>query len=393
MTTRGATKTAKPRETLRPIDKAKAPGLFDVVVDGKVTGRRAFVRVNRKLRPRRFLKTASVREMKAWQEETRVAHRGKGEVAIAGTLAADIERYLESVAAMPSKSDRARDLYAWRRAFGDVPRASITSAMIRAQLHAWRLHGPRFVTVKGGARGERKAVAGPLSASAVNHRRTALLHLYTVLDGRGAPNPVREVPSFEEPPPEPRGRDVDVIRQLFALMPAGRTRAIAKVLFWGGIRGNSELGRMKPTFVTLPAGEAPAREALEDEAAFVKARAEWAAAAQVWVPTGKKGKPRLIVLNYEGVLAWREFLEAHKGRSDWTFSRGTLRQRLIYYARQLSIEGLRPYDLRHSIATALRKAGADLSDVAEHLGHTSLRMTKRYAPFQADKLRAAAERL
>lgn len=32
-------------------------------------------------------------------------------------------------------------------------------------------------------------------------------------------------------------------------------------------------------------------------------------------------------------------------------------------------------------------------DVAEHLGHTSLRMTKRYAPFQAEKLRAAAERL
>lgn len=355
----------RPKETLRQV----APGVFDVLdARGKVTARRGFVRVGKKLKPKRFPKATPVKDIKQWREETRVAHRKTGDVAVRGTLAADIERYLEAVAAMPSIADRRRDLYAWRRAFGDLPRATLTPAMIRAQLHAWRLHGPRWVTVKGGKRGERKEVPGPMSASAVNHRRTALAHLYTVLDGRGAPNPVREVPTFQEPPPEPRGRETAVIRQLFEVMPAGRTRAIAKVLFWGGIRGNSELGKMNASHVDLEA-------------------------RQVFVPTGKHGKPRVVVLNAEGVEAWKEFLEVHKGAKSWKYSRGTLRQRLIYYARQLSIDGLRPYDLRHSIATALRKAGADLSDVAEHLGHTSLRMTKRYAPFQAEKLRAAAERL
>lgn len=40
---------------------------------------------------------------------------------------------------------------------------------------------------------------------------------------------------------------------------------------------------------------------------------------------------------------------------------------------------MRPYDLRHSIATALRRAGADLADVQAFLGHGSPRMTQRYA--------------
>src|SRR6185295_12121548 len=43
-----------------------------------------------------------------------------------------------------------------------------------------------------------------LSPSAVNKRRTALQHLFTVLDGKSAPNPVKNVPKFREPDPRTR---------------------------------------------------------------------------------------------------------------------------------------------------------------------------------------------
>jgi integrase len=55
--------------------------------------------------------------------------------------------------------------------------------------------------------------------------------------------------------------------------------------------------------------------------------------------------------------------------------------------------GLRPYDLRHTIATALRKAGADLADVQAHLGHSSPRITQRYAPYDATKLAQALRKV
>jgi hypothetical protein len=115
-------------------------------------------------------------EMKAWREDQRSVHRQRtmhGPVA-RGTLAADIERYLKLVATMPSLKDRARDLDAWFDVLGTKGRSRITRDDVRLALQTWRL--------QGGADGQ------PLSASTCNHRRTALLHVYTVLDGKGAPN-------------------------------------------------------------------------------------------------------------------------------------------------------------------------------------------------------------
>lgn len=329
------------------------------------TGFRAFVRVHPGkggLRSRRYDKTATVTEMKAWREAERVKHREQPKVRAArGTLGADIDHYLKLVATMPTITDRTRDLEAWRAVFGMRPRHKLTRDDYRLILQDWRLHG--------------KAGGKPLAASTVNHRRTAMEHLYTVLDGKGAPNPLREIHPFAEPPAEPRDLGLDVARAIIAAMRKSKTRARIKVLAWTGMRGNSELGKMKPEYVNLEAREC-------------------------WAPTGKKGKPRLIVLNEEGVEAWQEFIALKAwGR----YQKDSLRHSFQLAVKKVNearaeaklppLHHVRVYDLRHTIATALRRAGADLADIQAHLGHTSPRMTQRYAPFQSDKLRQTLTRL
>jgi integrase len=314
------------------------------------------------LKSKRFPRTATLAEMKAWRDATRVEHRkAPRPPAERGTLAADIQRYLKLVATMPSLADRTRDLAAWEAVYGMRPRAKLTRDDYRLVLQEWRLRG------RGGK---------PLAASTVNHRRTALMHLYRVLDGKGAPNPLREIAPFEEPPPEPRALALADVKAILSHMPQSKTKARVLVLAWTGIRGRSELGKMKPEHVDL------------------KARV-------CWVPTGKHGKPRVLVLNAAGERAWRAFIDA---KAWGPYQKDSLRRSFRRAIKRLNAERLkaelpplpltiRVYDLRHTIATALVKAGADLADVQAHLGHTSPRMTRRYAPYQPEKLRTALRSL
>lgn len=328
-------------------------------------GYRAFVRVapgKGGLKTKRFARTATITAMKQWREDTRVAHRHAPKVSpTRGTLAADIARYLKLVATMPSLADRTRDLDAWERVYGARARHGLTQQDYQLQLQDWRLRG--------------KKNGKPLAASTVNHRRTAIMHVYTVLDGKAAPNPIRDIAPFPEPPPEPRDIGLETAKAILNAMPLSKTRARIKVLCWTGMRGNSELGKMKPEYVKL-------------------------AHAECWVPTGKKGKPRLVVLNAEGLAAWREFLEMkawgpyQKDSLRNSFQRGVTKVNAARAKAELPpLPHVRVYDLRHTIATALRRAGADLADIQAHLGHTSPRMTQRYAPFQSDKLRTALGQL
>lgn len=328
-------------------------------------GFRVFVRVapgSGGLKSRSFDRTATLTEMKQWREEQRVEHRKAPRAALErGTLAADAAHYLKLVATMPTFKDRERDINSWIAVYGARHRHGLTKQDYQLQLQEWKLRG------KGGK---------PLAASTVNHRRTAIEHLYTTLDGEAAPNPLREISPFDEPPAEPRAIPMKDVRAILAAMPPSKTRARVKVLAWTGIRGRSELGKMKPEHVDLQR-------------------------RQCWVPTGKKGKPRQLELNEDGIKAWREFIAA---KAWGTYSKDSLRNsfrravKAVNAARKKAKQpllpaGLRVYDLRHSIATALLEAGADLSDVQEHLGHTSPRMTRRYAPFQSAKLRQALRRL
>lgn len=339
------------------------------------TGFRAFVRVSHGssgLKTKTYPPDTGLTVMKQWRESQRVkAREQKKPDAKAGTLADDIARYLSQIAAMPSLSDRTRDLEAWRAVFGDMKREDITKEMIGGQLQAWRAHGPKLLYMPKVK--IRRRVAAGLSASACNHRRTALLHLWTILDGKEAPNPVKAVPPFKEPAPEPRARDLALLTAAISRLRNEKQRTIARVLLWTGIRGNSELTPMKPEHVNHER-------------------------AECYVPTGKNGRTfRTVPLNADGLAAWADF-----GRLQlWgkPYDRHLLRKSLAracraeLKARNLPLTRVKVYDLRHSIATAYRRGGADLADVQHVLGHSTPRMTSRYAPFDATKIAAVGKGL
>lgn len=348
------------------------------------TGWQVYVQVGGRFISERHPKTATLGALKARRDELRVEARQRHVARQArpqahrGTLGADVRAYLAQVAAMPTVKCRARDLDAWLERFGDRPRASITAAEVREQLQIWRTVGPTMRYRRTKAGGQWVELKRGLSASACNHRRTALLHLFTILDGKGAPNPVRAVEAFVEPAPEPRGRPIELIGRVVARVTNPKHRARLQVLMWTGMRGNSELGKIEPHHVDL--------------------------AQQIcYVPTAKGGRQfRIIPLNQAGVDAWQEFIDADAwGPYDKEGLRAALRraaraemQAAALERRDLPrLDRIRVYDLRHSVATELLKNGADLADVQEFLGHTTPRMTRRYAPFQRAKLAAAVTRL
>src|SRR4029077_10760026 len=107
--------------------------------------------------------------------------------------------------AMPSYKDRKRDIELWVAAFRARRRTSITTREIDEQLQQWMDEG--------------------YAASTVNNRRTALMAMWTALDGRGAANPVRESQIFEEPELEARGIPFHLVTFILDALPAVRSHS------------------------------------------------------------------------------------------------------------------------------------------------------------------------
>lgn len=256
-----------------------------------------------------------------------------------GTFAADAEDYLKAVAAMPTFSDRRRQIHAWVSVVGTEPRWTLTPEIVRLHLTQWKQTG--------------------LANNTVNHRRTALSHLFTVLDGKSSYNPVKEVPPLPLPPPVKRGLPMTVVVKVLKLIDGPKTRARLEVLAWTGLRP-SELMRLTPELVNLRAGIA-------------------------LVPTAKGGPPREIAFSL-AKPAWKKLLKAD---ALGAFSVQSCRKSLHRACKKAGVVPFRVYDLRHSFLSALRKGGADLSDVQAQAGHSDIALTRRYAPTITAKLAKA----
>lgn len=124
----------------------------------------------------------------------------------------------------------------------------------------------------------------------------------------------------------------------------------------------------------------------------------------VLVRQGKGGKDRLVPFGRpaaEALRAWLElrpeFLDPKKddGRRALFLGRrgGRLNDREVrrVLEARLNNRGLdrrySPHSLRHSFATHLLSAGADLKAIQEMLGHSSLATTERYTHLDLDRLR------
>lgn len=301
----------------------------------------AYVRADGKARFKRFPVGTSLDTARRWRLDTRASLRSLQRPT--GTLAADIGPYLRQIADRPRlMEERRQQLEWWAERLGHLRRDVITTGEVRVALAELRQ---------------------TRAASTCNHYRQALFSLYKGLDGRDAPNPVREVKQFASPLPEARGLSYNVVERILAAMSdqgsavvKGKPRAAAsaakircRVLAYTGLRP-SELMRYLPK--------------------------HWNRTDQTLVVhTGKGGRTRTIPLNARAAeaLADLEALGAI-GR----FSTSTVHRAFIRAAERIGIHGVRPYDLRHSYGTGMYRAGGDLRVVKDLLGHSDMRMTERY---------------
>ena len=102
---------------------------------------------------------------------------------------------------------------------------------------------------------------------------------------------------------------------------------------------------------------------------------------------GKGSKERIVPFGSKAVGALRAYLEVRSASDDALFVnyRGerittrSVRRLFDRYVRAASLKaGVSPHTLRHSFATHLLNAGADLRGIQELLGHASLSTTQKY---------------
>lgn len=278
------------------------------------------------------------------------------------TLAEDVDRYLIAIRGeVQFIADREREIRSWLPRFGQRRRDSIEPIEIKDQLREWR---SRY------------------AAHTCNLRRTALSHLYTVLDGPNVYNPVREVPRYKEPAPTPKWLDYDVIRNTLAKMRKTSTRARLMLMAYAGFRP-SEIVRALP----------------EDVVPFLDLPEPFC-----FKRVGKGGVPLMVPLPGDGVAAWRLLIE----RAGWGhFSQASLNKNWKVAMKSAGREAVRAaetvaadagavekirlmykpvnsYRLRHSYAVRLLLASGNKELVQKALGHANIETTDFYTQMVTD---------
>ena len=342
-------------------------------------GWQAWVSVRRLRDSRTFPLETPPEEMQAWREQRRAELVLRvGTRPARGSFVQDALRYLQAVRAMPTYKERRKHILEWAQVFKTKPRHKITSAEIRA-------HRDKLLTAQ---RGEGKS---PYSASAVNNRLRALSNLWTVLDGRRAPNPVREVPEADEPNRPPRAIPYPLIEQILAALPdrgraakgkarptASQTKARLLVMAWTGLPPKV-IGQIQPGDVDWDTGTVR-----------VHGRRK-----------GKGGTGAVLPLLPEAITALRQLDQTGAwGAYSASSARQSFRRACAKVKRDLLaagvpasqaavLDGLRPYDLRHSFLThALRQSG-DIRGVSRLALHADLRTTMVYTEAAVDPLAVA----
>lgn len=116
----------------------------------------------------------------------------------------------------------------------------------------------------------------------------------------------------------------------------------------------------------------------------------------------KAGKRRTVPLNArarEAMLSRARFRAQHCPSSPWVFcdEEGnqvkSIKRSWATACRRAGIVDLHVHDLRHTCAAWLVTAGVPLTEIRDLLGHSTIRMTERYAHLAPENIRAAVARL
>jgi site-specific recombinase XerD len=116
----------------------------------------------------------------------------------------------------------------------------------------------------------------------------------------------------------------------------------------------------------------------------------------------KSAKRRSVPLNEaarEAMLSRARFRAEHCPASPWAFCRKdggrltTLRRSFGEALRRAGIEDFRQHDQRHACAVFMLREGATLPQIRDVLGHSSVKMTERYAHLEPEFQRDAVERI
>ena len=252
---------------------------------------------------------------------------------------------------------------------GDVSVEKVDHLAIRAYLsHLYRGH-------------KKSSLARKLAAQRSFFR-------YLVEEGFLAQNPAEIVATPKQEKPLPTFLPVD---EVFSLLETpdrsttwgARDRAILETLYSCGIRV-SELTGLSEGDVDFSLG--------------------------ILKVYGKGRKERIVPIGEKALAAIREYLPqrdrilgslGHKGRGSPLFinprggrltSRSVARILHKYILKCGLLRKVSPHALRHSFATHLLDAGADLRAIQELLGHVSLSTTQRYTHVSIDKLMEVYDR-
>ena len=357
-----------------------APNIYQCVnADGQHVGWRVYVSRRGKLKPVRFKREVTPEELQhfvaAYKLEStrlRLARRRQvDEPPAPGTLADDVATYLalEVVKAMPSYPTREAELQTWVTLFGDRSRRTITAPQIDEQLQRLRNEG--------------------YSGSSVNKYRTALMSLWTRLDGRSAANPVKDTTMFDEAPLTARGQPYALLVQILEAIPpdVGRgvkgekgsrkrpseSRARLEVLAWTGM-DPSQLGRMRETHVSM-----------EERWYITPPRQKGSKRRRTPRPVIKKPMSREAARAFRRLIALGllgKTFSTHSLRHTWLRALTRVERSLqeAYDDPAFTLPHIRLKDIRHSFGTRLYEDTENLTLVGQMLDHApGSPMTQRYA--------------
>ena len=310
-----------------------------------------------------------------WKEDTRVAARTGALIPTLDprepTFADDACAYLTMKRSMPSFADRQHQITWWVGRFGRRPRSSITAPMIRTALE--------------------HLIASGLTPSTANKYRTALMDCWTVLDGKSARNPVRDVPKYPEGEGEIRALSHALIYRILAMMARHVRRH-------GEDKGRGKRYRSPKTLIRLRVmawtGWPPAQiKKLKPEHLQLKK-------ARAYVTPRRKGKGapgRWLPLLPPAVTALEQFdREQCYGPFDSKAMSHTFDRAVAAYNAHRARFHRRPidataYDLRHSFGVLVAALYKDDTVVRELMCHSNAEQTQRYIrAAKAYRLDAAA---